>query len=231
LLFALGTLGWLMKHGGWPRAPALVGFVLSGPMEQYFWLSNQIHGWSWLARPGVLIIASIIVIPLVLNIVRARREVQPIESGPAEVDQETDRSNRTVALVMAIIASAIFVYAFVELWNFNPASRLMPALAIFPGLPLVGWLVIRGVREYRQDFGDDAEELRILAVLILYAIMVWAIGFSLPTLALLAWMLLMRANMRVWTAAMYGTVVFAVSHLLFNALRGEAPVGALVAIS
>lgn len=46
LLFALGTLGWLMKHGGWPRAPALVGFVLSGPMEQYFWLSNQIHGWS-----------------------------------------------------------------------------------------------------------------------------------------------------------------------------------------
>ena len=43
MLFALGGLGWLMKHGGWPRAPALVGFVLSGPMEQYFWLTNQIH--------------------------------------------------------------------------------------------------------------------------------------------------------------------------------------------
>jgi hypothetical protein len=107
----------------------------------------------------------------------------------------------------------------------------MPALAIFPGLPLAGWLVIRGVREYRRDFGDDAEELRILAMLILYAVLVWAFGFSLPTLALLAWMLLMRANMRVWTAAIYGAVVFAVSHLLFNALRGDAPVGALLAIS
>ena len=38
---------------------ALVGFVLSGPMEQYFWLTNQIHGWSWLGRPGVLIIGNL----------------------------------------------------------------------------------------------------------------------------------------------------------------------------
>ena len=232
LLFGLGTLGWLMKHGGWPRAPALVGFVLSGPMEQYFWLSNQIHGWSWLARPGVLIIASIIFLPLVWNVLRARREPQHGDSEPeAAAEEEPDRSNRTVALVLAIMASAVFVYAFIELWSFNPASRLMPALAIFPGLPLAGWLVIRGVRDYRSDFGDDAEELRILAMLILYAILVWAVGFSLPTLALLAWMLLMRANMRIWTAAIYGAVVFAVSHLLFNALRGDAPVGALLAIS
>ena len=232
LLFALGTLGWLMKHGGWPRAPALVGFVLSGPMEQYFWLSNQIHGWSWLTRPGVLIIASIIVLPLVWNVLRARRERHHHEEAPeAAVEEEPDRSNRTVALVLAVIASAIFVYAFIELWSFNPASRLMPALAIVPGLPLAAWLVIRGLREFRNDFRDDADELRILAILIHYTALVWAFGFSLPTLALLAWMLLMRAKMRVWIAAIYGAVVFAVSHLLFNALRGDAPVGALLAIS
>ncbi len=232
LLFALGTLGWLMKHGGWPRAPALVGFVLSGPMEQYFWLSNQIHGWSWLARPGVLIIASIIFLPLVWNVLRTRRERSHDEEAPeAAAENEPDRSNRTVALILAIIASAIFLYAFIELWSFNPASRLMPALAIFPGLPLAAWLVIRGIKEYRSDFGDDADELRILAVLILYAILVWAIGFSLPTLVLMTWMLLMRAKMRIWTAAIYGAVVFAVARLLFNALRGDAPVGALLAIS
>jgi uncharacterized membrane protein YagU involved in acid resistance len=107
----------------------------------------------------------------------------------------------------------------------------MPALAIVPGLPLAAWLVFRGIREYRDDFGDDAEELRILAVLILYAVLIWAFGFSLPTLVLMAWMLCMRARMRVWTAAIYGAVVFAVAHLLFNALRGDAPVGALLAIS
>jgi hypothetical protein len=233
LLFALGALGWLMKHGGWPRAPALVGFVLSGPMEQYFWLSNQIHGWSWLTRPGVLVIASIIVIPLLWSTFKARR-AQRDDKSDAEataVDDQPDRSNRTVALVLAVIALAAFIYAFIEMWSFNPTSRLMPALAIVPGLPLAAWLVIRGFREYRNDFGEDAEELRILGVLILYAMSIWAIGFSLPTIALLAWMLLMRAGMRVWTAALYGAVVFAISHLLFHALRGDAPVGALLAIS
>ncbi|MCG8547328.1 MAG: tripartite tricarboxylate transporter permease, partial [Alphaproteobacteria bacterium] len=63
LLIALGLVGWTMKQADWPRAPALVGYVLAKPMEQYFWLSNQLHGWSWLLRPGVLIIASFIVIP------------------------------------------------------------------------------------------------------------------------------------------------------------------------
>jgi len=238
LLFALGTLGWLMKHGGWPRAPALVGFVLSGPMEQYFWLSNQIHGWSWLTRPGVLIIASIVVIPLAWSAFQARRaQKKQTEGGTNEITVETaaedepDRSNRTVALVLAVIALTVFTYAFVELWSFNSTSRLMPTLAIFPGLPLAAWLVIRGFREYRNDFGEDALELRVLGVLILYAILIWAFGFSLPTIALLAWMLLMRAGMRIWTSAIYGAVVFAVSHLLFNTLRGDAPTGALLAIS
>ncbi|MGH1482257.1 MAG: tripartite tricarboxylate transporter permease [Geminicoccales bacterium] len=232
LLLALGTLGWLMKHGGWPRAPALVGFVLSGPMEQYFWLSNQIHGWSWLTRPGVLIIASIIFLPLAWNLLRARgARRHDGEASEATAEEEPDRSNRTVALVLAVIASATFLYAFIELWSFNPTSRLMPALAIFPGLPLAAWLVIRGIREYRNDFGDDAEELHILAVLVLYAVLIWAFGFSLPTLALLSWMLLARAKMRLWSAAIYGAVVFAISHLLFNALRGDAPVGAILAIS
>ena len=70
MLFALGALGWTMKHAGWPRAPALVGFVLAGPMEQYFWLTNQIHGWSWLVRPGVLILGAVILIPVGLSAVR-----------------------------------------------------------------------------------------------------------------------------------------------------------------
>ena len=93
------------------------------------------------------------------------------------------------------------------------------------------WLLIRGVREYRNDFAQDAGELTILAVLLLYAVAVWAIGLSIPTLALLVWMLLLRARMRLWTAALYGAVVSAIVLVLFDLLRGDAPVGALIAIS
>ncbi len=235
MLFMLGALGWLMKHGGWPRAPALVGFVLSGPMEQYFWLTNQIHGWSWLTRPGVLVIASIIVIPLLISGVRKLRQWQSNEAVEAVTEPEdtdtAEECNRSVALMLAALAAALFLYALWETFTFNPASRLMPLLAIAPGVPLTLWLVFRGVREFKPDLARDAGELTILAVLLAYAVALWAIGLTIPTLALLCWMLLARAQMRLWTAALYGAVVFAAIWFLFDVLRGDPPVGALIPLS
>src|SRR5690606_37930741 len=73
VLLILGLVGWLMKQADWPRAPVLVGFVLAAPMEQYFWLTTQIHGWRWLLRPGVLIIASFIVVPLFIQLAQRWR--------------------------------------------------------------------------------------------------------------------------------------------------------------
>ena len=234
MLFALGGLGWLMKHGGWPRAPALVGFVLSGPMEQYFWLTNQIHGWSWLMRPGVLVIGSIIVIPLLLSAYRwyrARHQSEDaVKDDVPPPPVETSTSSVGVALVLAVIVAVMFVYAVWEMQSFNPVSRLMPALAIVPGLPLALWLVFRGVREYQNDFANDGAELWILLTLIVYAIAVWAIGLSLPTIALIAWMLLGRAKMRLLTGAIYGAIVFAIVWILFDLLRGDAPSGALISL-
>lgn len=236
MLFLLGTLGWLMKHGGWPRAPALVGFVLSGPMEQYFWLTNQIHGWSWLTRPGVLVIASFIAIPMAISLVQwiRNRNAPAVPDAPASEEDAaspTAEPSRGIALILAAIATVMFLYATWEMFTFNPASRLMPALAIVPGLPLMLWLVIRGVREYRPDIGRNAGELWILCAFVVYTIAVWAIGVSIPTIALIAWMLLARAKMRWWTALIYGAVVFAIVRLLFDLLRGDAPVGALLAFS
>ncbi len=232
MLFSLGALGWLMKHGGWPRAPALVGFVLSGPMEQYFWLSNQIHGWSWLGRPGVLLIASVIVIPLLLSLVRwLRTRHTPGEEGPGDEDAPPPDSNRSIALVLAALALVMFAYALWETFTFNPTSRLMPALAIVPGLPLALWLFVRGIREYENEFARDGGELSVLVVLVTYAVAVWAIGLSIPTVALIAWMLLARAKMRLWTSLVYGAVVFGIVRLLFDVLRGDAPVGVFLPIS
>jgi hypothetical protein len=104
----------------------------------------------------------------------------------------------------------------------------MPLLAIVPGVPLALWLVFSGLRRYENDFGRDAGELTILLVLLGYAVAVWAIGLSIPTIALLAWMLLARARMRIATGLAYGGAVFAAVWLLFDILRGDAPVGALL---
>ena len=58
---AIGLLGWLMKHTGWPLPPVLIGFVLSTSAERYFFLSTARYEWAWLARPGVIAIALITV--------------------------------------------------------------------------------------------------------------------------------------------------------------------------
>lgn len=236
MLFTLGAVGWMMKHAGWPRAPALVGFVLAGPMEQYFWLTNQIHGWSWLTRPGVLIIASVIVIPILISGWRwLRRRYLTADSAVPAAGQKDDTpasDNRpAMALVLACLATAAFAYAAWETMSFNPNSRLMPLLTIVPGLPLCAWLLMRAIREYGPAEEGRFREPQVLLALIAYAVGVWAIGLSIPTAILLAWMLFARAKMRWWTGALYGVLVFALIRLLFETLRGDPPVGALIAIS
>lgn len=232
MLFALGALGWMMKHAEWPRAPALVGFVLATPMEQYFWLANQLHGWSWLLRPGVLIIASFIIIPVLLNVWRRlRMRGEPQHDVAAEALDLPDKTdNKTVSLILAVLVSLAFAYAIWEMMGFNPSSRLMPSLALLPGLPLALWLLVRAVRNYSAAADSNFKEPMILIVLIGYAVALWAIGFTIATIALLCWMLFVRANMRPITGSIYGVVVFGLAWLLFDVLRGDAPVGALTGI-
>ena len=63
-LLVVGILGWFMKQFGWPRPAALIGFVLAGNLEQYLFISVQRYGLDWLTRPGVIIMAVIIVASL-----------------------------------------------------------------------------------------------------------------------------------------------------------------------
>jgi len=56
LLVIFGLLGWIMRRTGIPRAPLLIGFVLSMLIEQYLWQVISRYGFEWLSRPGVIII-------------------------------------------------------------------------------------------------------------------------------------------------------------------------------
>ncbi len=238
LLFAMGALGWAMKHAGWPRAPALVGFVLAKPMEQCFWLTNQIHGWPWLLRPGVLIIASLIALPLALRLWRAlrdRRATGAVAAAPAPGSAPESRKAASkhplIDLILAAAVSVAFAWALTEMPGFNPTSRLMPAPALLPGLPLALFLLYRAIRDDRRLRDPAFSEPVILVALVLYAAAIRVLGFTLPTVALLAWMLFARAGMRWWTGAIYGAAVLAVALALFAVLRGDAPTRVLTGLN
>lgn len=84
LLLGIGVLGLLMRRFGWPRPPFVVGFVLAGPMETYLYQAVQFYGWNFLLRPGVLIIAALIVLFVFLGI-RQRRLAEPEEETPLAI--------------------------------------------------------------------------------------------------------------------------------------------------
>jgi putative tricarboxylic transport membrane protein len=81
-LLVMGVLGWLMKQFGWPRPAALIGYVLAENLETYLFISVQRYGFSWLSRPGVLIMIAIIAVSMYLSI-RFRPKKKSITKGGA----------------------------------------------------------------------------------------------------------------------------------------------------
>jgi TctA family transporter len=53
---AFGILGYFMRRYGYPRPAMILGLVLGGLMETYLYRSMASYGFSWLARPGVIVL-------------------------------------------------------------------------------------------------------------------------------------------------------------------------------
>jgi TctA family transporter len=65
--------------------PLLLGIVLGDVLERYFTLSRSIYGWSWLAKPSVIIIILIATVLIASQILRALRTPQETTETKMEV--------------------------------------------------------------------------------------------------------------------------------------------------
>jgi len=223
-LLLLGLIGWAMKHADWPRAPALVGFVLADPMEQYFWLSNQIHGWSWLARPGVIIIILLLVTPLVYRWWKVRNLA--VDSSAKEDSSEENTGDVRVNFSLALALLAVFVWAFFSSLEFSPDSRLLPWLALVPGIPTLALLVYQSSKNLGLCEKTAAlREIPYLLALGIYVLGIYLFGFYVATVPFVAWMLFGCAGSRPITGLVYGAVIYGLSTFLFGMLRGGPPSG------
>lgn len=74
MMLVLGAVGYVMKVADFPRAPLLIGFILSVPMERYYFLTSELYSTTgWLTRPLVLVMLALLVLPLVFAGVRKFR--------------------------------------------------------------------------------------------------------------------------------------------------------------
>jgi hypothetical protein len=152
-LLAVGVLGLYMRRFGWPRPPLIIGFVLAPGAENYLYQAIQFHGWAWLARPGVLIIAAITVASMWAG---ARFGRSAIDEGG-----ESGRVRDTrPQLLFALFMVAAFSYAVWDLlrWSFlTQAFPLAIAITALAGALLVVAIIFRGPGANAVIFDTEAE--------------------------------------------------------------------------
>jgi putative tricarboxylic transport membrane protein len=130
LLF-FGTVGWIMKRFSWPRPPMVLGFVLGPIFERYLFLSNEIYGLSWMARPVVIAIAILIAWalyrPLRQTVTRLAHEFRHLSSTHLKLKP---RALFTLALIAVILAALITSSGWPEIEQIVPRTACWAALIV-----------------------------------------------------------------------------------------------------
>jgi TctA family transporter len=170
-LLAIGVLGLYMRRFGWPRPPLIVGFVLAPGAESYLYQAIQFHGWAWVLRPGVLIIAAITAASMWAG---ARYGRAVIDEGGASGRVRDIRPQ----LAFAIAVTALFGYAVLDLQRWSFLARAFPlgiAVAALLAALLVAALVWRGPRANPVIFDTEAETVPGVAALGRYLLWIAAL--------------------------------------------------------
>lgn len=243
-LFLLGLLGWAMKRSGWPRAPLLIGFVLAKPMERYFWLAVKLHGWRWLAYPGVLVIAALMVLPGMVAVFRWWRS-RTSSLPPASRSSDATAARQLLPVVTSVVAVAVFGVGVAQAVGFEYDARLMPLLAAGPGLLLGVVQVARSVRGEPAGPADEEgpqeepstepegtkatlQELRRFLGVGTYLLAVWGVGFPVASFAFVSASLWRDGRLRLPVALGCAALLVGLFQLLGSAFDLRWPTGVLL---
>jgi putative tricarboxylic transport membrane protein len=82
VVVGFGILGYFMRRYGYPRPAMILGLVLGDLMEKYLYRSVASYGFSWLARPAVIILLALAAISFVFT-VRGRLKSSQAAPSPA----------------------------------------------------------------------------------------------------------------------------------------------------
>ena len=247
-LLAFGLIGWLMKLGGWPRPPLVLGYILGKIMENGLQISVQTNGWGILTRPITLIIFALIAITLVSAVMRHRKDSRERLAAAAEAEAsgvpaekpeqagEGEGGNPKVSLAIDLVLLALFAYAAYEVWDMPNAARFFPLVAIVPAIIFLAVAIARDLREIKTvavlSAGATSEHpvsrgvvfyfwlLGILAAML-------AIGQYLALLGFVALYLTVWGKVKWWITALYtigcAILLYVVFNLVVPVLWYESP--------
>jgi putative tricarboxylic transport membrane protein len=180
-MLGLGLLGWLMKQLGWPRAPFLVGFVLTKPTEQYLWLSISRYGLEWLWRPGVIVLGLLLLASIVwIFLGKGKGKEIPGEEAEGAVLGKTPSILFTLFVLLLVAAALYETRTFPHLGAIFPMAATIPAI-LMALVQLVLELRAPGMAPSPETRTKSKLALGYFFSLVLYFLLIWLIGFSIAT--------------------------------------------------
>lgn len=157
-LLGLGVLGVLMKRFGWPRPALLIGYVLAPQAETYFYQALQFNGWSFLGRPGVLIIGLMTLASVwfgLRNRVDEHGAVVPNEDDAPDVPSFKAHLPQ---IVFAAAMAGVLLIALIDSLRHDFLAQVFPLSVSIIGLAMLAILLpqlVRGKTGHHAHF--DAE--------------------------------------------------------------------------
>jgi putative tricarboxylic transport membrane protein len=229
-MLGLGLLGWLMKQLGWPRAPFLVGFVLTKPTEQYLWLSISRYGMEWLLRPGVIVLG-LLLLASILWIVLGKGGGKDM---PAEESSEgTGLLGKVPSVLFTLLVLLVVTAALYESRSFPYLGAIFPMAATIPAIFMA---VAQLVLELRTDRAAPSIETRkkvrlalgYFSSLLLFLFLILLVGFGVAITLFTLGFLYSSVKMRWSHVLIYTGCILGVAELMGWLLNLHWPQGLLL---
>lgn len=128
LLIAIGAVGTLFKYFDWPRPALLIGFVLAGTVETYYYQAVQFYSWEMLERPGVIILIVFMVVSILLSVYFKNRDSK--KDAQENISEDTNNNFKysffsgELIFIWALMGFALF--ALIEAYGLRFLGGIFP---------------------------------------------------------------------------------------------------------
>jgi len=197
----VGAAGLAFTHFRWPRAPLLIGLVLGPLAENRLFLSIDAYGASWLLRPGVLVIGTVIATSFLYPVIRRSLQRELVETRKDPADAHGTHGER--AMVAALLV--LLLFALMSTAGFTSRAALFPRMVLAVSIALLAALLIRDVvRGFDHTLmilpGRERASSRTVGFVPVFLVLIWALGFTYgATLAVLTYLVIVERE-RIGTA-------------------------------
>ena len=224
VLLVFGAVGYLMKQGGIPRPPLVLGLILGPIMEEALFITNSAHdGLSWLLRPICLVILGLIALTVAFAVranSRRKRLPEGVQIG------ETGRTDHVVGLGLLAVFLAVFVYAMVPALGWPRDTGNFPLITVIPAIVLavvamaLSWRELTAIRSAGEEAFPAAGDLVKAGHFLLWLLGIVAVTYLAGQLVALplfmALYILVWGRYKWWLALIYAAGGWAFLYVMFD---------------